>query len=476
MTRTTKILALLACGAILLPFLVIGGVVFALPSQYEKTFLGALRDKYDRLCDIEEPKIVIIGGSSTAFGLDSAMIEEHTGMPVVNFGLYASLGTKAMIDLARGQIGEGDIVVLAPEMDPQTLSLYFNEESMWQAMDGAAGMLPALDFDDMGAMVGGVWDFAAAKFAFWRDGNAPDPAGVYNRANLNEYGDISYERPHNVMALGYDPNTVIDLVPAAANAAFLEYVNDFTDQCRQRGAEVYFSFSPMNRSALAEGTTEDSVYAFYLHLAENLRCEIISDIRDCIMDWEYFYDTNFHLNEAGVTVHTADLIGDIRRMQANTQPFAIELPEKPERPDIYVDDSLNDTTGYFVMENIDGVMTLTGITEEGRKQSELTLPIACDGLAVQTVAANAFAGCDALTTIIISEDTRLSLISDGAFAGAPNLVQIAVHVHPDIILVGSGLMDGAAKDARIWVKNEFYGDFAAHYFWSEYMRVISILR
>jgi len=58
MTKTTKILALLACGAILLPFLVIGGVVFALPSQYEKTFLGALRDKYDRLCDIEEPKIV----------------------------------------------------------------------------------------------------------------------------------------------------------------------------------------------------------------------------------------------------------------------------------------------------------------------------------------------------------------------------------------------------------------------------------
>ena len=141
MTKTTKILAILACIAILLPFLVIGGVVFALPSQYDKTFLGALRDKYDRLTSLEEPKIVIIGGSSTAFGLDSGMIGEHTGMPVVNFGLYASLGTKAMIDLARRHIGEGDIVVLAPEMDPQTLSLYFNEESMWQALDGAAYML-----------------------------------------------------------------------------------------------------------------------------------------------------------------------------------------------------------------------------------------------------------------------------------------------------------------------------------------------
>ena len=90
MTKTTKLLAILACVSILLPFLVIGGVVFALPSQYDKTFLGALRDKYERLTSLEEPKIVIIGGSSAAFGLDSAVIEEHTGMPVVNFGLYAS--------------------------------------------------------------------------------------------------------------------------------------------------------------------------------------------------------------------------------------------------------------------------------------------------------------------------------------------------------------------------------------------------
>ena len=476
MTKTTKLLAILACAAILLPFLVIGGVVFALPSQYDKTFLGALRDKYERLTSLEEPKIVIIGGSSAAFGLDSAVIEEHTGMPVVNFGLYASLGTKAMMDLARDHIGEGDIVILAPEMDPQTLSLYFNAESMWQALDGAYGMLPRLDFDDMGSMVGGIWDFAAAKFAFWQEGSAPDPSGVYNRANLNGYGDITYERPYNVMAKGYDPNTVIRLTPETADAEFIAYVNEFADDCRRAGAQVCFSFSPMNRAALAEETTEESLYAFYLYLAENLRCEIISDIRACILDWEYFYDTNFHLNDAGVILHTADLIGDIRRLQANTEPFALEMPEKPQRPDIYVDESLNDTTGYFLCEDVDGTLTLVGITEDGKKQSELTLPVAQNGIAVQTVAANAFAGCDALTKIVIPEDTRLALLEDGAFAGAPNLVQVVMSVHPDVILVGDALMEGAAKDARIWIKAEYYGDFAAHYFWSEYMRVISTLK
>ena len=114
-------IALIAAGALI-------------PAQYELTFLGALAPKYERLNAIEEPKVILVGGSSTAFGLDSALLEESVGMPVVNFGLYATLGTKLMLDLSRDGIGEGDIVVLAPEIDAQTLSLYFNAESTWQAV------------------------------------------------------------------------------------------------------------------------------------------------------------------------------------------------------------------------------------------------------------------------------------------------------------------------------------------------------
>ena len=474
MTKQTKLLAILACIAILLPFLAIGGAAFALPSQYEKTFLGALRDKLDRLSSIDGAKIVVIGGSSAAFGLDSALIEEHTGMPVVNFGLYASLGTKMMLDLSRDYIGEGDIVILAPETDPQTLSLYFNAESAWQAADGAPQILAGLDFDDFGAMVGGLWDFAAAKYAFFADGNAPDPAGVYNRANLNEYGDIDYERPYNVMPGGVDSTTVVRLEPETADAEFLAYVNEYTAHCEKRGAKVYFSFSPINEAALAEGTDEDSLAAFTLYLAQTLDCEIISDLRACIMEREYFYDTNFHLNDAGVTVNTARLIGDIRRVQANPAPFVIELPEMPALPDIFVDESLNDTTGYFVCEDVNGVLTLTGITDAGKAQTTLTLPRAMNGIAVQTVAENAFAGCENLETIVIPADTRLSLLDDGAFAGAPKLTRIEVKVHPDVILVGDELMRGAVSAAYIYVEKEYYGDYAAHYFWSEYMKVIFV--
>lgn len=474
MKKHLKLLVILSCVALLLPFCVLGALVFAVPPQYTNTFLGELSEKYDRLKSIKEPKIVVIGGSSVAFGLDSEMIEEYTGMPTVNFGLYASLGTKAMIDLSKANIGKGDIVILAPEMDAQTLSLYFNEESMWQALDGHYGMLSHVGTANLGAMLGGSWDFAARKFSFWKDNSAPNPEGVYNKSSFNEYGDITYTREYNIMALGYDPTTTITLEPSIVSKDFLEYVNKYIAYCEKRGATVYFSFSPMDNMALAEGTTDESIYTFYSYLAAMLDCEIITDINDCIMDWEYFYDTNFHLNDAGVTVHTAALIGDIRRAQANTEAFSIELPKKPERPDVYVDASQNDTTGFFVMEQIDGVMTLTGTTELGKEQTSLTLPLATGGYAVQTVAAGAFAGCDKLEEIVIEANTNLSLMNNGAFSGAPNLKKIILRSKPDDILVGNGLMEGASPDAKFYVPREYYGDYAAHYFWSEFMSIISI--
>ena len=71
------------------------------------------------------------------FGLRSDLIEQEiNGYSVVNFGLYATLGTKVMMDLSKINIGRGDIVVLAPELNEQTYSLYFNPVALQEALDG----------------------------------------------------------------------------------------------------------------------------------------------------------------------------------------------------------------------------------------------------------------------------------------------------------------------------------------------------
>ena len=68
--------------------------------------------------------------------------------------MYAGLGTKAVMDLSENYIHEGDIVILSPEQSEQTFSDYFNGEYMWQAADGAFGMLRDLKSENFEAMLG----------------------------------------------------------------------------------------------------------------------------------------------------------------------------------------------------------------------------------------------------------------------------------------------------------------------------------
>ena len=154
-----QLLALLLAGP---AFLLACG--FGLPAQYDESFLGELSDKCALLEQSPAPRIVLVGGSSLAFGVDSALLEqEFPGYTVVNFGLYAALGTQLMLELSDGQFREGDIVILSPEQQAQTLSCYFNAEAAWQALDGDFALLARLDPSHFGALLGQYPYFAARK-------------------------------------------------------------------------------------------------------------------------------------------------------------------------------------------------------------------------------------------------------------------------------------------------------------------------
>ncbi len=412
----TAALAVLLAFAILSVLLLPAAAVL-LPPAYSNTFVGALDEKVERLASVEGAKVVVIGGSSVAFGLDSALMEEHLGMPVVNFGLYAAVGTKAMLELALPYIGEGDIVVLAPETDAQTLSLYFNGDNTWKAIDDAPSLFFSFGRESKREMLGSLYSYAAAKISALKSGPA-DPAGVYNSKSFNEYGDIIYPRAENVMPLYYDPNTPINPSASIVSAEFLDFVNDYILRCEAKGARVYYSYAPMNAAALGADVTEQSVGEFAEFLRENIRCEHISLIESYIMDAAYFYDTNYHLNDAGVRLRTKQLIEDIRIAEEIYQAADIALLPKPELPLLDVKFFGEDENAkYFVYEALqNGGLSIVGLTALGKTQKNLILPLGAENTKVMHVGASAFAGASA-TRITIPEETNIRTIATGAFDG-----------------------------------------------------------
>ena len=72
-----KTFLLLICLALLLPLLFVSICAVGLPAKYDATYMGELKYKYGRLASVRGPKIVLIGGSSAAFGADSPLIEKE---------------------------------------------------------------------------------------------------------------------------------------------------------------------------------------------------------------------------------------------------------------------------------------------------------------------------------------------------------------------------------------------------------------
>ena len=408
------LLTLLVIAIILSPVAVVLGTVLLTPKVYSESFVGELDEKYELLTKTEGKKVVVIGGSSVAFGLDSEYLSEIIDMPVVNFGLYGALGTVCMLELSLAGIGEGDVVVLAPELDAQTMSSFFSAREVLRAIDDDYSMLKNFSTDHKLSLLGGSFAHASEKLGYLLKGEGPPISGIYSKDSFNSYGDIRKgERTKNVLALYYDPTTPIILSEQIVEAEFIDTVNGYIAECRARGAEVYFSFSPMNRLALAEGYDSESILEFSAFLENELDCEMLGDINDFLLDEAYFYDTNFHLNDFGVTVRTnrlAEALSD----KLDLGFLMLDDPPPPQLPKYdyeYAGSDPNAKYFTYVTES-NGCLRITGLTEEGRLQSELTVPLGSDGRKVFSIGENAFAGGAAIKVTVTADTNLRNFLAD----------------------------------------------------------------
>ncbi len=448
----------------------------AAQSVYDNVFVAALGDKYERLHSIKEPKLVIVGGSSVAFGLDSELLSRYTGREVVNFGLYATLGSKIMLDLSEGGLNPGDVVVFAPEPEAGTMSLYFGADSVWQAIDVHPELFDEIPGEDKEKLYDAFEIYRADKEKY-ADAK-PNPPGIYNRNSFNEYGDIAVERPYNLMAKGYDSNTIFDFNTDIISDDFIDYFNEYAARLEEKGVRVYFSFCPINELSLAEGVDEKLLYEYQTYLSKRLACPIISNVNDYIMDWGYFYDTNMHLNDAGVTARTNMLIRDVRRALGINEYLALTDPPPPGK------ETGNDLIGgdntyldYFILEptELGDGLEIVGVTDLARENtdSEITLPYNDGTLRIVAIAADVLGEIPNLRGVHFGEN--IASIADGVFRGCENLSYIIIDFDPtrcSVSIPDENNPDGFLIDCpnEIMIKAVYDSDCQGHYTWGHYYR------
>ena len=400
-------------------FLICG---FGLPVQFGDTFMGELKSKYERLKETSGKRIVLVGGSGVAFDCDSALMDDFfLSYEIVNFGMYAGLGTKAVMDLSENYIHEGDIVILSPEQSEQTFSDYFNGEYMWQAADGAFGMLCDLKSENFEAMLGNFPRFALEKLNYVMKGQKPQTDSIYQKKSFNTYGDIELDTcRENILPNGYDVNQKVRFTEDVVQPEFMDYMNDWAKRLEKKGAVVWYRYCPVNKLSVED---MDDLAAYDVFLRQKLDFPVIGNPENSLMEAEWFFDTNFHLNQPGKEVNTVQLIRDMKAMLGDDRAVTVELPEKPHRT-------------------------------WGEVSAETRIWTAKDSETYQGE-----------ETIVIPEN--VTQIEDYAFSNCAGLKQIVLEQKdPSKCIVGQHLLDGTG--AEILVPQMSVDSYKRNYFWSVY--------
>lgn len=400
-------------------FLICG---FGLPVQFGDTFMGELKSKYERLKETSGKRIVLVGGSGVAFDCDSALMDDFfPSYEIVNFGMYAGLGTKAVMDLSENYIHEGDIVILSPEQSEQTFSDYFNGEYMWQAADGAFGMLRDLKSENFEAMLGNFPRFALEKLNYVMKGQKPQTDSIYQKKSFNTYGDIELDTcRENILPNGYDVNQKVRFTEDVVQPEFMDYMNDWAKRLEKKGAVVWYRYCPVNKLSVED---MDDLAAYDVFLRQKLEFPVIGNPENSLMEAEWFFDTNFHLNQPGKEVNTVQLIRDMKAMLGDDRAVTVELPEKPHRT-------------------------------WGEVSAETRIWTAKDSETYQGE-----------ETIVIPEN--VTQIEDYAFSNCAGLKQIVLEQKdPSKCIVGQHLLDGTG--AEILVPQMSVDSYKRNYFWSVY--------
>lgn len=450
----------------------IASIGFIIPPQFNETYYGELPYMFDRLKKAKDSKIVIVGNSSIAFGVRSDIIQKELNKETVTFGLYGAIGTKAMMDLSKVGIKNGDIVILAPEISEQGLSLYFSAENMWMAVDGRYDLLNYIAKDNRQAMVGNFPYFASKKYDYFIKGKKPELEGVYMQSSFNldnqEVGYMTYYRDHNTMLNGYDSNGLIDFNTNYLSDEFVDYVNEYNDYVNKKGAKLYYGFVPMNNRAIVSSL--DNINNFYDLLKEKLNCPILGHVSSYFYDFEWFYDNNAHLNSSGVYIYNKCLIDDLKIVLEDSSITNIDIPEKPDIPFVPYEEGDDTDAQLFEYEEYSSGYKIAAIKEEGRERNKIVVPSTYNDKPVVAFDVNTFINCANLNELTISKNIRS--LPDNGFIGCNSLSRLVLlQENPNNIGVGTALLDGA-PNCTIYVKEKSYDNYVNNYNWAYYRNKI----
>jgi hypothetical protein len=292
-------------------FCLLQGLVFALLLWLARRsvgtgFLGAVEDKHRLLETATGSRLIVAGGSSAAFGFDTALLGQQLGRTPINIALHAALGRDYILGELEHALRPNDLALVmleyglygTPSVSPELFDvLLFNPERIadLQYLDTrllADGGLVFIHRVTEAAVLGLLHPGAADR-------------GIYHRNAFNAYGDVIAHRglaPRRPFAggkkVGGGTREQLD--------ATLERVAAVMRSAEAIGARVMLLFPPIARSIFER--SEPNVRIVIEESKRQLGENVVGQIDDVPWEDSDFYDTAYHLNAERTPTRTMTVL------------------------------------------------------------------------------------------------------------------------------------------------------------------------
>ena len=274
----------------------------------KNAYLATFIDKMHLLDSVPSPRLILMSGSSVAFGVDSDLLTNELEIPVVNAALHFQLGSHFLMEQLKNTVRTGDIVLISMEYvmtsqgikeDQLTVSDFYPLAKNWvhfQSKNEEVVAYSTHRLSDFKLLMGEFWSGTRRKPI-----SIDDTTSVFFRKCFAKNGDLlghlnnpspGFNNPEISNEIVYDKQ--------------IKDFNNFYNFAIKKGVTVLFTFPTYAESGFEKNMSV--VKKLEKQLRDNLKIPIIGSPENSVMDDVFFFDSVYHPNAQGRKIFTSRLI------------------------------------------------------------------------------------------------------------------------------------------------------------------------
>ncbi|MDP2894526.1 MAG: hypothetical protein Q8N78_09215 [Sulfurimonas sp.] len=279
------------------------------PSNVSKWVHDAYTKKTLIASATPSPRIVISAGSSTLFGIDSSAISQAFNLPVVNYSVNAGLMLPVILHKTKQILREGDILIMPLEYDMYLYNGNPNEQMIDYVTSYEPHILPTLTLKEQFYI---FWQTTLRSIITKQTQEIQIPQGLYGAHNIDNRGDQINTAKADQAKEFY--KELQDTKPYEYNSIYkgdelsYRYLREFAAYCKQNNIKLILTPCPL----LTKPQYKEE--RFFADVPQKLRAigfTYIGNPYDYMYSIDFFFNTDYHLNDEARKTHTQKLIKEL---------------------------------------------------------------------------------------------------------------------------------------------------------------------